>query len=193
MTGQADNGTVAAERPITYHESTEVGRTWLDARDRYDELTQRDLLARARAKLKAHGEYDPAKHGTDPDPKPLTLREHLEVLANGDAVARVYRHPAQVHQALEAGATWKQIADATGIDEARARQEYREFAEGQHRLWQAYEGKWGLGDAEYAAAVARAGQDDGEPSAHGHLESEGLRQAQAYLNQAAGPETEAGQ
>jgi hypothetical protein len=193
MTGQPDNGYVAAERPITNDESTGAGRTWLDARDRYDELTQRDLLARARAKLRARGEYDPARHGTGPDPEPLPLHEHLEVLANGEVVARVYRHPGQVHHALEAGATWKQIADATGTDEARARQEYREFADGQHRLWQAYEGRWGLDDAEYAAAVARAGQDDGEPSARVHLESEGLRQAQAYLNQAAGPQTEAGQ
>jgi hypothetical protein len=68
-------------------------------------LTQRDLSARARATLVARGEYDPAKHGTG-DPEPLSLREHLEVLANGEAVVRVYRHPYQVHQALEAGATW---------------------------------------------------------------------------------------
>ena len=71
-------------------------------------------------------------------------------------MSRVYRHPYQVHQALEAGATWEQIAEATGTDEARSRQEYRKFAEGQHLLHQHYEGKWGLNDAEYQAAIARA-------------------------------------
>ena len=126
-------------RPVTYWQATGNGRTWLDARDRYDELTQRDLHARSVTTLKDGGMYDPQKHGAD-DVKPLTLREHLEVLANGEAVSRVYRHPYQVHQALEAGATWEQIAEATGTDEARSRQEYREFAEGQHLLYQHYEG-----------------------------------------------------
>ena len=142
-------------RPVTYWQATGNGRTWMDARDRYDELTQRDLHARSIATLKARGKYDPEKHGDD-DVKPLALREHLEVLANGEAVSRVYRHPYQVHQALEAGATWEQIAEATGTDEARSRQEYREFAEGQHLLHQHYEGKWGLNDAQYQAAIARA-------------------------------------
>jgi hypothetical protein len=156
MTDQGD-GTAAVEGPITCYEVTGHGRTWLDARDRYDELTRRDLHARSIATLKARGDYDPAKHGTG-DPQPLTLREHLEVLANGEAVARVYRHPYQVHQAVEAGAAWEQIAEATGTSEARARAEYREFAEGQHRLWRDYEGRYGLNDVEYGAALARAAE-----------------------------------
>lgn len=80
--------------PVTYHAVTGSGRTWLDARDRYDELTQRHHLARTTATLKARGEYDPARHGTA-EHAPLTLAEHLEVLANGEVVARVYRHPAK--------------------------------------------------------------------------------------------------
>ena len=65
-------------------------------------------------------------------------------------MARVYRHPYQVHQALEAGATWEQIAMAAGIDEAAARAEYREFAEGQHRLW----------TGELGGGAGRFGMDD---------------------------------
>ena len=164
MTDRADSLSAAAdERPVSYYHATGNGRTWLDARDRYDELTQRDLHARSIATLKARGEYDPAQHGVD-DPQPLTLREHLEVLANGEVVARVYRHPYQVHHALEAGATWEQIAEATGTDEAKARQAYREFVAGQNRLWRHYR-RSGLDDAEYAAALARAAEPQAQRQA----------------------------
>jgi hypothetical protein len=77
-------GTDATDRsespPVSYYLLPGEGRTWLDARDRYEELTQRDLSARARAVLVARGGYDPARHGTS-GPQPLTLTEHLEVLA----------------------------------------------------------------------------------------------------------------
>ena len=145
---------LAGARPVTHWDVTSNGRTWLDARDRYDELTQRDLSARARAILVARGEYDPEKHGSS-DPAPLTLDEHLEVLANGEAVARVYRHPVQLDHAVKAGATWQQIADATGTSEDKAREDYREWAEGQHRLSEHYEGRFGMGDQEYREALAR--------------------------------------
>src|ERR1022692_128609 len=144
-------------RPVTYHEASRSDRTWLDARDRYDELTQREMSARSIATLKARGEYDPARHGAD-EYEPLSLSEHLEVLANGEVVARVYRHPVQVDHAVKAGATWEQIAEATGTSEARARQEYREWAGGQHRLYRDYEGKFGMDDTEYAAAIARTAE-----------------------------------
>ena len=49
MTDQSDSGTTAAETtplaPATCHGAARSDRTWLDARDRYDELTQRDLSA----------------------------------------------------------------------------------------------------------------------------------------------------
>jgi hypothetical protein len=110
------------------------------------------------------GEYDPVKHGAS-DPEPLTLTEDLEVLANGEVVARVYRHPYQVHRALEAGATWGQIADATGGSEDQARREYREFAEGQHRLWTGElggsPGRFGMNHTNYATAIARASEEHG--------------------------------
>ena len=83
------------------------------------------------------------------------------MLANGEVVARVYRHPYQVHHALQAGATWEQIAEATGTDEAKARQAYREFAAGQNCLWHHYgDRKSGMDDAKYAAALARAAEPE---------------------------------
>lgn len=145
---------LAGARPVSYYDRTSSGRTWLDARDRYDELTQRDLSARARATLVARGEYDPEKHGPS-DPEPLTLSEHLEVLADGETVSRVYRHPVQVARAVQAGATWQQIAEATGSNEAEVRQEYRQWAEGQHCLHEHYDSKFGMPDSEYRAAIAR--------------------------------------
>ena len=151
-------------RPVSYYTMPGPGRTWLDGRDRYDELTQRDLHARSIAILKARGEYDPARHGHD-DTEPLTLSEHLEVLANGEVVARVYRHPAQVDQAVQAGATWAQIADATGSSVAQVRQDYRDWARGQHRLWVDYEGRFGLDDADYTEAMKRAESAEGEAGA----------------------------
>jgi hypothetical protein len=74
----------------------------------------------------------------------------------GELLARYYRHPAHVHRALQAGATWEQVAAATGRDEAQARQDYREWAEDEHRLWADYNGEFGIDAAEYAAAIARA-------------------------------------
>ena len=54
------------------------------------------------------------------------------------------------------GATWAQVAAATGRGEAQARRDYREWAADEHRLWVDYNGEFGIDDAEYAAAIARA-------------------------------------
>jgi hypothetical protein len=162
MTDQTDSGGREA-RPTTYHEASSTYSYSGDARERHDELTQRELLARSYATLRARGEYDPAEHGTG-DTGPLTLAEHLEVIATGEIVARHYRHPVDVDRALQAGATWQHVADARGCDEAQARQEYREWAEGQHGLWTGQlggePGRFGLDDAGYAAAIARAAEPD---------------------------------
>ena len=148
-------GEMAGARPVTYHGASSSDRTWLDARDRYDELSTRHHLARATAALKTRSSYDPTRHE---DHAALTLSEHLEVLANGEVVARVYRHPAQVEAAVQAGATWEQIAEATGSTQAQARAEYRKWADSQHRLWQHNNGRLGgLDDTEHAAAIARSG------------------------------------
>ena len=101
----------ATERPLTYHEAMDLSLP--DQIARYEELTDRNLMARSIATLQARGEYDQDKH---PDPgkyQPLTVAEHLEMLALGEAIAFYYRHPAGVDDAVRAGATWEQIAAAT--------------------------------------------------------------------------------
>jgi len=153
-----ENQQTAAPRPTTYHEASSAYRYTGDAQKRHDELTQRAALAHARAALRARGELDPARHGTE-EYEPLNVDEHLEVLATGELVARAYRHPANVDRALKAGATWEQVAAALDCDEAQARQDYRKWAEGQHRLWAGEYGgggKFGMNDAEYTEALARA-------------------------------------
>ena len=104
----------------------------------------------------ARGEYDPRIHGDAGGFESLTVTEHLELLAAGELLARYYRHPAHAHRALQAGATWEQVAAATGRDQAQARQDYREWAEDEHRLWADYDGELGIDAAQYAAAIARA-------------------------------------
>ena len=90
-------------------------------------------------------------------------------------MARHYRHPAQVHHAVVAGATWEQIAAAAGGDPDQARNAYREWADGQHRLRSGFPGGTiGMDDEEYAAAIKAAG----EPPAVG-AESEASRRLNA--------------
>ena len=138
MTDQNDIR-LGGTRPITYKEA--VGYDWdiLKAQARYEELTDRDLYVRSRAALEARGEYDSARHGTR-TPEPLTASERLELLASGEVLARYYRHPATLAHAVEARASWEQIGAARGASAEQARQDYREWAEGQHGMWT---GKWG--------------------------------------------------
>lgn len=140
----------------TYQETSGRYRATGDARERFEELAVRDISARALMALVTRGDYDPRVHGDASGSKPLTVTEHLELLAAGELLARYYRHPAHVHRALQAGATWEQVAAATGRDEPQARRDYREWAEDEHRLWADYNGEFGIDAAEYAAAIARA-------------------------------------
>jgi hypothetical protein len=149
-------------RALTYYQAETGYRCTIDARERFEELTNRDLMVRAHATLKARGTYDPQLHGDADKYQPLTAEEHLEILAAGEMLARYYRHPALVHQAVTASASWSQIAEATGSDEATVRQAYREWADGQHRLYAAYQGKFGMDDAEHAAAISRACEPQAE-------------------------------
>jgi hypothetical protein len=136
--------------PTTYHEASDGNI--VDQIDRYRELADRDLMAQSIATLKARGTYDPNEYVNDEKFPPLTVAEHLELLALGERIARYYRHPSQVDKALRAGATWKQIVDATGTTEAKARAAYREWADGQHKYA-------GMGDDEYAAAMKAVGDE----------------------------------
>jgi hypothetical protein len=157
MTDDEVRELATAPRATTYWQAQDGYRSTIDARERFAELTLRDLLARSYATLKARGEYDPQKHG-DGNREPLTATEHLEILALGEMLARHYRHPAQVDEAVKAGASWSQVAEAVGSDKARVRRAYREWADGQYRLHTDYEGKFGMDDAEHAAAISRASE-----------------------------------
>jgi hypothetical protein len=150
-------------RATTYWQAQDGYRSTIDARERFEELTSRDLSVRTFATLKARGTYDLHKHGGADQYQPLTATEHLEILAAGEMLARHYRHPALVDEAVKAGASWPEVAAATGSDEAQARQQYREWADGQHRLHTYYEGKFGMNDAEHAAAISRAAEPPAGP------------------------------
>ena len=162
MTDDEVRELAAAPRATTYWQAQGAYQSTIDARERFEELTTRDLLARSYAILKARGEYDPRKHG-DGNREPLTAAEHLEILAAGEVLARYYRHPARVNEAVKAGAPWPQIAEATGSDETTARQAYREWADSQHHLHTDYQGRFGMDDAEHAAAISRAAEPPAEP------------------------------
>lgn len=140
-----------AGRPLSYHQAMDLSLREKTAR--YEELTDRDLMARSIASLQARGEYDAARHPDPAEYQPLTVAEHLEMLAIGEAIAFYYRHPAGVDHAVRAGATWEQIAAARNTTAEAARTAYREWAEGQHRYA-------GMGDDQYAAAIKAAGEPD---------------------------------
>jgi uncharacterized protein with PIN domain len=135
--------------PVTYHEAS--GGNISDQMDRYRELADRDLMARSIATLKARGTNEPNEHVNEERFPPLTAAEYLEMLALGERIARYYRHPSQVDKALRAGASWDQIASSTATTAEAARAAYREWAEGQHRLYA--DMGVGLDDAGYAAAL----------------------------------------
>ena len=136
----------------TYNEASEI--PFPDVVNRYQALDNRDAMARAITTLQARGEWNDDRSLKPEDYPALTAAEHLELIALGEVMARHYRHPAQVHDAVLAGATWEQIAAATGGGADQARRAYGQWAEGQHRLRQDFpRGTLGLGDEEYAAAV----------------------------------------
>jgi hypothetical protein len=165
-------GEAASPPPATTYEQAQATyRCTIDARERFQELGDRDLSARAIATLRARGTYDPEQHGDAAKYPPLTAEEHLEVLAAGELLARHYRHPALVHYAVLAGASWPQVAAATGSDEVPVRQAYRQWADGQHRLYTDYEGRFGMDAAGHAAALRRAA----EPPADRDIEQEAER------------------
>jgi len=157
--GRGDGGR-EERRPHTYDQVAQrFGPGRHAAQERYEELSARDHLARAYAKLRASGEYDPAKHGAG-DIEPLTAEEHLELLAIGEYLAQSYKPVSEVDNALRAGATWDQIAEALDTHEAMARVAYRAWADGQHDMLRWTEGRLGMSHAEYADAIARAGEPD---------------------------------
>jgi hypothetical protein len=152
----ADDGQARQPRPVTYNAvSQRYGPGTHDARERYGELSMREHLTRAYANLRATGQYDPAQHGPG-DTQPLTTTEHLELPATGEYLSRSYKPAPEVDDALQAGASWAQIADALGTDDTTVRAAYRARADGQNDLLTWTEGQLGMSDAEHAETMRRA-------------------------------------
>jgi hypothetical protein len=180
--GLADPGPEPAapadDRPVTYDdaEATYGDMLLTVGRDRYAELTDRELCARATARLRERGEFDPGNpgHQAVAARQPLGASEYLEHIAIGEALARYYRHPSMMDHAVKAGANWEQIGAARGTSSDQARRDYREWAEGQHRLNTYYKGKFGMSDDEYAAAIARASGPETYPAGIGDPASIGI-------------------
>jgi hypothetical protein len=153
---------VTSDQPVTSEQADRrYGPGTRAARERHDELSMRDFLARADAR-RAAGDRDPERHGAG-NAERLTVREHLELLATAEYLARAYMPSREVHHALRAGATWPQVAAAVGTSEAAARAAYQAWADGQHDMLRWTGGRLGMSDAEYAETRARAGEP--EPSA----------------------------
>jgi hypothetical protein len=157
--GPQDLADPADDRPLTCNDAETVYQTSLTAaRDRYAELSDRDLSARTAALLRERGEFDPASlgHQLVAASEPLSAAEHLEHMAIGEVLARYYRHPSMPDHAVKAGASWEQIGAARGTSAGQARRDYREWAEGQHNLLTWTEGRIDMSDAEHPTAIARA-------------------------------------
>jgi hypothetical protein len=143
--------------------------TWRDARydmpvgqqlERYNALAAKNASARARSELVVRGLYDPSRHGADDRP-PLTVAEHIELLALAECIARTVRHPSNVHHALLAGVTWADIAHIVDSDEFTVRRDYQQWAEDQRDLNQHYPDR-GMTADEHAAATARVAEGIGD-------------------------------
>jgi hypothetical protein len=72
----------AAGRPVTYNEAS--GGNIADQVDRYRELAEHDTMVRSIAILKARGTYEPDERVNDEKFPPLSMAEHLEMLALGE-------------------------------------------------------------------------------------------------------------
>jgi hypothetical protein len=154
MTNQDDTGAApdTAPRPLTYEAASSRYADASAAHERFTELRTREVSALSQ---------DPVLSGGS---EPLTAAEHLEMLAAAEVLARYYqRDQARIDRAVRAGATWAQVAAATGITAARARQEYRDWAGQQHvRSDNPHPYGLGLDDVEYLGALARAARAEAD-------------------------------
>lgn len=101
-----------------------------------DVLSDRNLIATTAALLRERGKFDPENlgHQLVAPGEPLIAAERLEHMAIGEVLARYYRHPSMLDHSVKAGANWEQISAARGTSASRARRDYREWADGQHKL-----------------------------------------------------------
>jgi hypothetical protein len=153
VTDHNDTGT--APRPLTYEAANSHYMDASAAYERFTELRTREVCALSQNPVLSEGS------------EPLTAAEHLEMLAAGEVLARYYqRDQARIDHAVRAGASWEQVAAATGISAAQARQEYRDWA-GQQHVRSQNPNPYGLGldDVEYLTALARAAKPDADRDA----------------------------
>jgi hypothetical protein len=122
---------------------------------RYQLLERQDQLSKTAARARPRGRRHPAGAASEP----LTVCELLELLALGERLARRFRDPLQVHHAVQAGATWPQIAAARAETSLRARLDYIRWADEQ-RAWAIAEADpgitTGMSEADHIAARAIA-------------------------------------
>jgi hypothetical protein len=142
-------------RPPTYNDiSIRYGSRVWEAIERRNDLDQRWHSARAEASLKARGEWDPEKFGPG-GTMPLTLAEQLERIALDEYISRFYQPHYELDEAMKAGATLAQVADALGVPKEGVRARIRQWAEEQHWLLTTESAKFGMSDEDYQAVLRR--------------------------------------
>ena len=157
MTDPDDTGAAqdTAPRPLTYEAASSRYLDASAAYERFSELRMREVCALSQDPVLSDGS------------EPLTAAEHLEMMAASEVLARYYqRSQPRIDRAVRAGASWEQVAAATGISAAQARQEYRDWA-GQQHVRSTNPDRYGLGldDVEYLSALARAAEPPAEREA----------------------------
>ncbi|NEB60342.1 hypothetical protein G3I61_11470 [Streptomyces diastaticus] len=100
-----------------------------------------------------------------------TAADALASLALGEAIRRTALHyrPSTVHEALELGATWNEVAAALDCTPDEARDVLRAYADGQRHLYEGYESEGrrpiGFTAEQHREACALTELADDEPAA----------------------------
>ncbi len=137
--------------PVTYRQAADL--SFADALMRYQLLSHRDRLSKTAAVLRPPGR----RHRSAAASEPLTVNERLELLTLGVHLARHFRDPVMVQDAVRAGATWPQIAAALGMKSLHVRQDYAGWADSQRAFAQRSPGMTsGFSEAENIRAQAAA-------------------------------------
>lgn len=140
-----------ADCSVTYRQTAAVPIS--EALMRYQLLVTPDLLSKTAASSRPPGRRRLGGAASGP----LSVVERLELLALGEHLACHFRHPVLVHYAVQAGATWPQIAAALDQISLHARQDYADWADRQRALAKCSPGVTaGFSETEYIKALAAA-------------------------------------
>ena len=146
------------ERPVTLGLARYAysGRL-LDAQARFEQLDRQATANTLAAWLRRRGEFDAANpdHRAVADVPLLTKDEQLEHMATGALLADHYANDDFLHNAVEAGASWEEIAMARGNKTAAVQGEYRGWIEAQRKVHEATFGGFGFDYDTYAVASAQ--------------------------------------